>query len=276
MSMRSVTDTSSLTLNHQHLLDRVVVPLLAGREPADADLRHHLLRVAGEMRGVVVAPEAELLVLLETLAQRHAGRDRRSPSAPRRGRPRPAGCRAGTPCRPRPGRSAPCWPSSTSSPQPPISTKPLLCSSTAVRARRGPGGSCRRRTRPCSARPRASSLSQIERVVEGALAVAEGDEGGDGRLPVLAEIPDRLRARVRRPVLRLAPPLERAQHVEARDLLLGVGFQMGGVVDPAEAGLPVGGEYGRAGLGDRVGVGQARQRAQGRHRQNARKQGESA
>ena len=128
----------------------------------------------------------------------------------------------------------------------------MLCSSTEFAPERGEAEAAAVAL-DHAAHALAGLLVAGQRIVEGALAVAEVDEGGDGGLSLLAEAPDRLGARVGRPVLRLAPRLERAQHMEARDLLLGMGFQVGRVIDPAEAGVPVGGEHGRAGLGDRGG-----------------------
>jgi hypothetical protein len=87
-----------------------------------------------------------------------------------------------------------------------------------------------------------------ERVVGRALAVTEGDEGHNVGLAVLAKSLDHLIALVGLPVLGLAPLAERAQDVEAGNLLLRVGGQMCPVVDPAEAGLLVGGEDRVAGL----------------------------
>src|SRR5262245_58807716 len=57
----------------------LVEPFLARREPSDPDRCHFLPGILRQMRGVVVAAEAERLGFPEPFAQRSAGPDRFCP-----------------------------------------------------------------------------------------------------------------------------------------------------------------------------------------------------
>ena len=226
------------------------------------------------MGGVVVAPEAELLVLLEPLAQRHAGRDRGRLlllGAAGRDRPRVEPEHLVVRARIEDARSLP---SSISSPQPPTSTKPLLCSSTEFapeRARRKlpPSHSIMQRT------PSRVSWSQVSELWKVPLRSRKLTKAVTEVRPSSRKHPDRSR---REPRASSSRPRGAAPASACTWMLvtfcLGWALQMGRVVDPAEAGLPVGGEDGRAGLGDRAGSASAASASnQSRRRQDARKQG---
>ena len=170
------------------------------------------------------------------------------PSAPRRGRRRPAGCRAGTPCRPRPGRDAPAG-----RPRPLRRSRRSARNHCCAAARNCAPERARRKLPPSHSTmqfmPSRVSLSQTSELWKAPLRSRKVTKA------VTVDCPSSRKFRIasaRASGVQFSASrraLERAQHVEARDLLLGVGLQVGGVIDPAEAGLLVGGEHGRAGLG---------------------------
>src|SRR5262249_6467847 len=76
-----------------------------------------------------------------------------------------------------------------------------------------------------------------QRIEEIARAITESDKGFDFGTAVLDEALDRLRTLVRPPIFRLRPFTQRAENVNAGDLLIRVAGEMRAIIDAAEARL---------------------------------------